>query len=107
MAGALAGLRLADFTLTARRWAAILNKHDVPVPHRPLGLDLAMIGSELAEGLDPRLVAAVEEIRRDPASSASPLRDQFLRQFGVDALKYAIGARVRELRETELAAPST
>jgi hypothetical protein len=99
MAGALAGLRLADFTLTARRWAAIFAKHDVPVPHRPLGLDLAMIGSEFAEGLDPRLVAAVEEVRRDPASSASALRDQFLGQTGVDTLKDLVyeAASVSEL----------
>lgn len=77
-AAALAGLRLAEFTLTARRWAAILVKHDVPVPHRPLGLDLAMIDSELVDGLDPRLVAAIEEIRHDRAASTSALRDQLL-----------------------------
>jgi hypothetical protein len=87
IAGALAGLRLADFTLTARRWVAILDKHDLPVPHRPLGLGIAMIGSELPEGLDPRLVAAIEEVRRDAAAGASALRDQFLRQVGVDRLE--------------------
>lgn len=77
-AAAVAGLRLADFTLTASRWAAILDKHDVPVPHRPLGLDLAMIDSELVDGFDPRLIAAIEDIRRDRAVSTSPLRDQLL-----------------------------
>jgi hypothetical protein len=86
MAAALAGLRLADFTLTARRWVAILDKHDVPVPHRPLGLDLAMIDSELVDGLDPRLVAAIEEVRRDRASSTSVLRDQLLTHIGVNTL---------------------
>jgi hypothetical protein len=86
MAAALAGLRLADFTLTARRWAAIFDKHDVPVPHRPTGLNLAMSGTELPEGLEPRLAAAIEEVRRDSASNLSPLRDQLLRQVGVDTL---------------------
>lgn len=86
MAAALAGLRLADFTLTARRWAAILDKHDVPVPHRPLGLDLAMIDSDLVDGLDPRLVAATEEVRGDRASSTSALRDQLLTHIGVHTL---------------------
>jgi hypothetical protein len=86
MAAALAGLRLADFTITAKRWAAILDKHEVPVPHRPLGLDLAMIDSELVDGLDPRLVAAIQEIRRDRASSTSALRDQLLTLIGVNTL---------------------
>ncbi len=85
-AAALAGLRLADFTLTARRWAAILDKHDVPVPYRPLGLDLAMIDSELVDGLDPRLVAAIEEIRHDRAASTSALRDRLLGQIAVTTL---------------------
>ncbi|WIX92577.1 hypothetical protein [Amycolatopsis sp. DG1A-15b] len=86
IAAALEGLRLADFTLTARRWVGILAKHEVPVPHRPLSLDLAMIDSELVAGLDPRLIAATEEIRRDRASSTSALRDQLLTHIGVDTL---------------------
>ncbi|WP_326943735.1 hypothetical protein OG439_27680 [Amycolatopsis sp. NBC_01307] len=86
MAAALEGLRLADFTLTARRWVGILDKHEVPVPHRPLGLTLAMIDSELVAGLDPRLIAASEEIRRDRAYSTSALRDQLLNHIGVDTL---------------------
>ena len=86
MAGALAGLRLADFTLTARRWVAILDKHDLPARLRPVGLGLAMYGIELPGRLDPRLAAAIEEIQRDTAADASPLRDQFLRRAGVDRL---------------------
>jgi hypothetical protein len=90
MAAALAGLRLADFTLDARRWAAILDKHDVPVPHRPIALEFALIDSELVDGLDPRLVAATEEIRRDRTSSTSALRDQLLTRIGVDTLNELI-----------------
>lgn len=90
IAAALSGLRLADFTQTARRWVEILDEHDVPVPHRPLALDLAMIDSELVAGLDSRLVAATREIRRDRASSASALRDQLLAHIDVNALSAAI-----------------
>jgi hypothetical protein len=86
IAAALAGLRLADFTLTARRWVKILEKHDVPFPLRPLALDLVMIDSELFAGLDPRIIAATEEIRRDHASSTSALRDQLLSHIDVDSL---------------------
>lgn len=86
MAAALGGLRLADFTLMASRWAAILEKHNVPMPHRPLSLDLAIINTELFDGLDPRLVAATEEIRRDRVSSTSALRDQLLTRIGVQTL---------------------
>ena len=86
VAAALGGLRLADFTLTARRWAAILDQRDVPIPHRPLGLDLAMMDSELLDGFDPRLIAAIEEIRRDRASTTSALRDQLFKQIGIDTL---------------------
>ena len=105
MAGALAGLRLADFTLTARRWASILDTHDVPVPHRPLGLSLAMIGSELPEGLDPRLVAAIEQVRRDPAAGASALRDQFVRQVGVDTVQNLVYEATSACEVSALLAP--
>ena len=86
MSAALAGLRLADFTLTARRWVAILEKHEVPVPHRPLGLDLALLDTELVDGLDSRLVAAIEEIRGDRASRIPALRDQLLTRIGAHTL---------------------
>jgi RecA/RadA recombinase len=86
LGAALAGLRLADFTLMARRWAAILEHHDVPIPHRALGMDLAMIDSELVDALDARLISAIEDIRADRASSGFPLRDQLLARIGVDAL---------------------
>src|SRR5579885_628048 len=86
LSAALGGLRLADFTLTARRWAAIPEQHDVPMPLRALALDLAMIDSELVDGFDPRLIAAIEEIRLDRASSGYPLRDQLVAQIGVDVL---------------------
>jgi hypothetical protein len=98
-AAALSGVRLADFTLTARRWADILDQHDVPVPHRAVGLDLAMIDSELGDAFDPRLVAAIEDIRSDRASSTYPLRDQLLAQISVDRLNDVVhrAARVRDV----------
>jgi hypothetical protein len=105
MAGALAGLRLADFTLTARRWAAVFDKHDVPAPHRPLGLDLVMISSELPEALEPRLVAAIEEVRCEPAPSASALRDQFLRQACMDRIEGLIHEATSVCEVSALLAP--
>lgn len=49
--------------------------------------------------LDPRLAAAIEVVWHDPAFSASALRDQFLRQVGVDTLKDLIyeGTSVSEV----------
>lgn len=105
MAAALAGLRLADFTLTARRWVAILDKHDVAVPHRTLGLDLSMIDSELVDGLDPRLVAAIEEVRRDRASSMSALRDRLLTHIGVHALNGLVHQATRVSDVSALLSP--
>jgi hypothetical protein len=105
MAAALAGLRLADFVRTARRWVVILDKHDVPVPHRPLGLDLAMIDSELVDGLDPRLVSAIEEIRRDRASSTLALRDQLFTHIGVQALNDLVHQATRVSDVSALLSP--
>ncbi len=104
-AAALGGLRLADFTLTARQWVAILERHDVPVPLRSIGLDLAMIESGLVDGFDPRLVAAIEEIRRDRTSRTSPLRDQLLNQIGADALNDLVHQAASVCEVTTLLSP--
>lgn len=93
---ALDGLRLADFAATAREWAQVLDRHDVPVPLRPLALDLAMIDGELVDAFEPHLLAAVEEIRAGRDDACSPLRDELISRLGVD--------RVRDLL---LAAPTT
>jgi len=105
LAAALGGVRLADFTLTARRWAAILEQHDVPVPQRALGLDLAMIDSELVDGLDPRLLAAIEEIRHDRASSTYPLRDQLVAEVSADLLNDVVHRATSASKVASLLAP--
>lgn len=85
-AAALNGLRLADFTRTARRWADLLEAHAVPPPMRPLALNLAMIDTEVGEWFDPRVVAAVAAIQAKGDDSSSPLRDALLAEVGADRL---------------------
>ncbi len=91
-AAALAGLRLADFTATARRWVAVLEQHAVPVPLRPLAIDLGMIDSELPDAFDPRLLAAVEQIRFVRAASGSPLRDRLADAVGESSVSALVHA---------------
>jgi hypothetical protein len=104
-AAALAGLRLADFTATARRWVTFLERHAVPLPLRPLTLDLGMIDSELIDAFDPRLVAAAQEIRLDRASSTSPLRDQLLAFLGNARISELVHAAADLPTVTALLAP--
>jgi hypothetical protein len=86
-AAALAGLRLADFASAARAWVAILDRHDVPAPLRPLAVDLGLIdGDALADAFDARLAASVEDIRADGASRVSPLRDRLLSAVGAQRI---------------------
>ena len=85
-AAALAGLRLADFTVEARSWVEVLRRCRVSLPLQPLAVDLAMTDSDLAGGFDEALVAAVSEIRAARDEKVSPLRDRLLRRCGPGAL---------------------
>jgi hypothetical protein len=104
-AAALAGLRLADFTATARRWVAVLEQHAVPVPLRPLAIDLGMIDSELLDAFDPRLVAAVEQIRLVRAASGSPLRDRLSDAVGESSVSALVHAAADVHDAASLLAP--
>ncbi|MGY2084851.1 hypothetical protein [Blastococcus sp. SYSU DS0539] len=103
-AAALNGLRLADFTRTARRWADILEAHDVPPPMRPLALNLAMIDTKVGEWFDPRLTAAVAAIRQTRDDASSPLRDALLAELGADRLTTLLANGGSRARATALLA---
>lgn len=73
----LQALRLVDFHRRAGNWAESLGRHGVPPAHRPLTLQLALLGSEPIPQLRPDIVAAVAEIGQN-AGAESPLRDCLL-----------------------------
>lgn len=96
LAAALQGARLADFTVTSRRWAAVVEAHGVRLPLRPLAMTLAMIDSDLSDALDPALCAAVAEIRSD-RDGEQAFRRSLLEATGLPRLAEVLsGAGVAE-----------
>jgi hypothetical protein len=82
LADALDGMRAADFVNTAKHWRATLAAHKVPGPIASLTVQLALLGTELPDALDPRVVAAATEIRADALQTKSPLRDALVAAVG-------------------------
>lgn len=85
-AAALAGLRLADFTATARDWVATLDEHDVPTPLRPLAINFGMTNGHLVDAFAPQLIEAVIDIRARRDDTTSALRDQLIAALGTARL---------------------
>lgn len=89
LAASLRALELLDFYRQASAWAEVVERHDIPLAHRPLVLQFAIAGIELSDIFPGQLRHAIDEIAALPEQSGT--RDALLSVAGLGGIVAALG----------------
>lgn len=81
----LHAFKSSDFLRHARTWRDIILEEDVPPALWPITIDLALLTSELAPGMNSTVAAAVPRLRA-LADEPTNLWDQFAAIIGIDRI---------------------
>ncbi len=80
----LRGLELLDFYRQATAWSQIMERHRVPLAHRPLALQLAVVGIKAPGYLSGPIQRAMDEVADLPEQSTT--RNALLGAVGPDRI---------------------